>query len=507
MHAPSSSPVPDDRQTQEVLKVTGILNDSGFDLLEAASHGNLALVKALLEQGADIESRDQAGRTSLFLAVISENPEVANFLLHSGASVNACDCDHRTPLHEARSQAVVKELLGGGANIEAREVNGRTPLSLAAESENPEVFNVLLDAGASIDARDCFGETPLHRARCKEAMKALLDRGADIEARSDHEETPLFSVVSEIGSCEVVKVLLAAGASVNARNCFGRTPLHNAHSQEVVKELLARGADIEARDHIGQTPLFSANRQNSLEGVKALLAAGACVNARDNTGRTPLHNARSPEIVNELLTRGADIEARDNGKATPLICAIKNIDRLEVVKELLVAGANIEAADELQRTPLHFAASGWCHDLRYMGVLLSEGANLEARQEITRYTPLHEAALSLSGKKVQVLVAEGANYKVQDWHRDTPLDLAMDIIGNMKVLLAATGRFDSINQDNEPGNFQPQSLQACARTSIRLRLIEHRKETGEPLSKSVQALPLGPPLKVYLYKPLMEKLI
>ncbi|WP_257297136.1 ankyrin repeat domain-containing protein [Endozoicomonas sp. YOMI1] len=347
------------------------------------------------------------------------------------------------------------------------------------------------------------------------SVKALLEQGADIEARDWSGKTPLFlALMSE--NPEVLNLFLAEGASVNARNHLGQTPLHRAGSGEAVNQLLAWGADIEARDNDENTPLFSACHQDDLEMLKVFLDKGACVNARNDAGQIPLHRAGSGEIAKELLARGADIEARDNGKATPLICAVSNSDRLEVVKELLVAGANIEAADKFKRTSLHFAASENCHDLRYLGVLLSEGANLEARQKSTEWTPLHLAANSGSGKKVQLLVAEGANCKARDWHRDTPLNFAKGKIGNMKVLLAAAGRFDNINRNNEPGNFQPQSLQACARASIRSRLVEHRKETGQPLSKSVPMLPLELPLeppleppllKDYIYEPLMGKLI
>ncbi|WP_257263138.1 ankyrin repeat domain-containing protein [Endozoicomonas sp. ONNA2] len=576
MNTPSSSSEPGGKQTPEALKVTERLNGSGFDLLDAASQGNLASAKALLEQGADIESRDQAGKTPLFRAVMSNNPDIVNFLLDAGASVHARDCDDLTPLHEARSQEIVKallargadieagdrfqatpliyattidcleavkallaegananarddyheqaslhiarsrevaeELLAKGADIEAWQVSGRTPLSIAAGSENLEVFNVLLAAGANIRARDLFRRTPLHRARTKEAVQALLERGADIEAKGDDKGTPLISVVSEMASPKAVKALLVAGANVHARNCLGRTPLHNAHSEEVVNELLVRGADIEARDGTGETPLFcAAYLADNPEALNALLAAGACVNARSDTGRTPLHGARSGAIVRELLARGADIEARNDEQETPLMCAILNTGNLEVTKAFLEAGANIEAADQFQQTPLHHAASNWRCDLRYMGLLLSEGANLEAREGITQRTPLHEAAISfsgkVSGKKVQLLVAEGANCRAQDWHRSTPLNLAIARIDNMKALLLATGRFDSIDRDDRPGNFQPQSLKSCARTSIRSRLVQHRQNTGKPLSKSVTELDLPKTLEEYLYEPLMKELI
>ncbi|WP_257265601.1 ankyrin repeat domain-containing protein [Endozoicomonas sp. ONNA2] len=337
------------------------------------------------------------------------------------------------------------------------------------------------------------------------SVKAWLEQGADIEARDEYGYTPLFLAVI-LGNTEILNVLLAEGASVNVRNRSGQTPLHRACSGEAVTRLLARGADIEARDNYGNTPLFSYCHKDDLEMFKRLLDAGACVNARDDAGRTPLHDALSGEIVQELLARGADIEAKDNNEATPLIAVMTKYDSLEAVKALLATGANIEASDKFQRTPLHFAASKECYDLGYLEVLLSEGANLETRQEVTQWTPLHLAAKSGSGKKVQLLVAEGADCKARDWHRDTPLNFAKAHIGNWKVRLAEAGRFDSINRNNEPDNFQPLSLQACARASIRSRLLEHKNETGQPLSESVPMLPLGKSsINDYVYKPLMGK--
>ncbi|MGO0306135.1 ankyrin repeat domain-containing protein [Endozoicomonas acroporae] len=374
-----------------------------------------------------------------------------------------------------------------------------------------DVENILLGATKELSPDD---KNLLKAAKDGDlaSVKTLLEQGADIESRDRYGETPLFLAVTPENK-EVLNFLLAAGASVNVRNSSGQTPLHGAFSGETVQQLLAWGADIEARDNCGNTPLFLACYNADLEILKVFLDAGACVNARSDSGRTPLHMAGSGEVAKELLARGADIDAKDINKVTPLIHSISRNDRLEVFKVLLAAGANIDAADKYKLTSLHYAASENYYDLEYLKLLLSEGANLEARQDGTQWTPLHLAAKSGSGKKVQLLVSEGANCKARDWHRDTPLSFAKGRIRNLKALLAETGRFDNINRDNEPDNFQPQSLKVYARASIRSRLVAHSKETRQPLSKSVPLLPLGkpkpsePPLNDYVYEPLMGKLI
>ncbi|KAI8576828.1 hypothetical protein K450DRAFT_158615, partial [Umbelopsis ramanniana AG] len=54
-------------------------------LLRSSQHGDVDLVKHLLDIGADIESSNQCGQTSLFLA--GEYPEIMAMLLHRGASM------------------------------------------------------------------------------------------------------------------------------------------------------------------------------------------------------------------------------------------------------------------------------------------------------------------------------------------------------------------------------------------------------------------------------------
>jgi ankyrin repeat protein len=75
---------------------------------------------------------------------------------------------------------VVKLLLEKGADLEAKDEFGRTPLSWAAEEGHEGVVKLLLEKGADLEAKDEFGQTPLSRAAESghEAVVKLLEKGA-----------------------------------------------------------------------------------------------------------------------------------------------------------------------------------------------------------------------------------------------------------------------------------------------------------------------------------------
>ena len=61
------------------------------ELISAARAGDLALVEALLDQGTDIEVRDDIGRTALMYASTMGRAAVVETLLDRGAALEARD--------------------------------------------------------------------------------------------------------------------------------------------------------------------------------------------------------------------------------------------------------------------------------------------------------------------------------------------------------------------------------------------------------------------------------
>ena len=77
-------------------------------------------------------------------------------------------------------EAIIRLLLDKGANIEAKDEWSRTPLSWAAAKGREAIIQLLLDKGANIEAKDKWGRTPLWWAAANghEAIVRLLQNYA-----------------------------------------------------------------------------------------------------------------------------------------------------------------------------------------------------------------------------------------------------------------------------------------------------------------------------------------
>lgn len=120
-------------------------------LQRAAMIGDLPSLKVLLDRCADVNSRDEQGRTVLMEAVFGGDPYVVNLLIDRGADLNATDNDGWTALMEASSKGrynIVKELISKGADPTAKNKDGWTALKSVAKGHF-KLARLLRDAGAT----------------------------------------------------------------------------------------------------------------------------------------------------------------------------------------------------------------------------------------------------------------------------------------------------------------------------------------------------------------------
>jgi len=135
----------------------------------AARHGQVEVMGVLVEAGASPTATDKRGRTPLMAAVQSHKPEAIRFLIDNGADVNARDQLQGTALVRAAGSFgdldSVQVLLSAGAEVNVQDKNGMTPLMWAARWGDAPRVEALVEAGAKVAVRDNNGKSALDWAR------------------------------------------------------------------------------------------------------------------------------------------------------------------------------------------------------------------------------------------------------------------------------------------------------------------------------------------------------
>ena len=92
-----------------------------MDLIDATLNGDIELVRELLENGADINIRDNGGDTPLILASIKGHTDIVRLLLENEANVNSIGYDGDTALIRAsdKGYADIVKLLGDVVLLES----------------------------------------------------------------------------------------------------------------------------------------------------------------------------------------------------------------------------------------------------------------------------------------------------------------------------------------------------------------------------------------------------
>ena len=135
-------------------------------LSEAIEHGNISVVRLLLDRGANLASPLRMGSQkipALFLAVKSGNPTMVNYLLHRGADANTQGRGFTSPLYRAvveRNPQIVKLLLESGANPRlVTTYLDSLPLIKAANVCDINIMELLVKHGARFDQKTSKGVT------------------------------------------------------------------------------------------------------------------------------------------------------------------------------------------------------------------------------------------------------------------------------------------------------------------------------------------------------------
>ncbi|KAK4074996.1 uncharacterized protein Triagg1_4660 [Trichoderma aggressivum f. europaeum] len=144
-------------------------------------------VNTLVSAGAqiDVTRRDSRGQTLLYKAVLAGDKKLAEFLVLHGADVNEKDEEGRSALHLAFSLATNEGLISN-FYVSAKTATGLTALHIAADAGIYGLIDRLVALGAGLDERDHLGRTPLYLAAAQSytlVIRELLRSGANARIR------------------------------------------------------------------------------------------------------------------------------------------------------------------------------------------------------------------------------------------------------------------------------------------------------------------------------------
>lgn len=247
-------------------------------------------------------------------------------------------------------------------NVEVRDKRDQTPLSRAAEAGATEVVQFLVNVrGVDLNTRDrIFKRTPLNWAAGNghaAVVRTLLDcRGVDPNVGDSYSRSPVWRA-STAGHVDVVRVLAAhSDVNVDAPDRYDRTPIAWAGAGNhvtIMKMLANRGVDFSHKDNEGVAPLARAAISGSTDAVRFLLSChDITVDLRDETEKTALMRAAEGGhlmVTRLLLESGADVNARDQNGKDALMLATEE-GHGEMADMLIEHRANLSNVDHDGRT-------------------------------------------------------------------------------------------------------------------------------------------------------------
>ena len=445
---------------------------------EAARSGDLATVRGLIDDRADVNLPERDGSTALLWATYHADLEMTRALVAAGAAVDAANRYGVTPLLQASrtgDAAVMEVLLEAGADPTLAHPEGETPLMAAARTGRTDAVRALLTRGANVNAADAFQlQTPLMRAAAEghlDVVDLLLEAGANpdyqahvtaLEERkhADHPTGGFTALMfaARNGHEDVARKLIEGGADPTLTNGDGVTATAIAIVNDRL-DLAGTLVDLGADANDGSL-YFAVDMHDATTDMRA--RDGSRLRADHPNTLTAL------ALVERLLDHGADPNKPFVGRlhnttlccdseinASPFFRAAVAAD-VEALKLMIAHGAEIEWSPveikkegqapggrgnpNVGRTPAMVALNGG------RGAAFAAGPGFDRLDAPPFREPSNREPLDA----VKVLLAAGAdaNAKAPDGTSLLHSAVSARQVAIIRELAAAGASFEAVNKDN-----------------------------------------------------------
>ncbi|XP_037071175.1 palmitoyltransferase Hip14-like [Pollicipes pollicipes] len=243
--------VPDGHASGATTESVGASKESQYDIVKATQYGVLERCRQLIDDGYDVNRRDNIDVTLLHWAAINNRMPLASYYIGLGAEVDARGGDlASTPLHWAVRQghlSMVVLLIRHRADPTIRDVEGFACIHVAAQCGYTNIVAYLLavTGGAGVNAPDDSGMTALmwsaYKTTGMDPTRLLLTFGASTCLQDQtYGNTALHWAVTA-RNVSAVQTLLRAGADTSVRNKQGATA-HDIAQRHQVQWMGRKGA-------------------------------------------------------------------------------------------------------------------------------------------------------------------------------------------------------------------------------------------------------------------------
>ncbi|KAJ5073734.1 ankyrin repeat ph and sec7 domain containing protein secg-related [Anaeramoeba ignava] len=344
-------------------------------------HCNPKIIRMLLENGADPDSRTIIGKSPLQAACQnSANLESIKTLVSFGADpFSVLASSHQNVIHFAaenpEGKKIIEYLIEIGVDPHIRDSQNQGILHyISGHSGSLEVARFAVEQlHLDVNAITISNKTPLHLAceknMSKELIDFLLDSKADIHIKDSRNYTPAVYEIMGLQRLDVLERLIDDKVkqnfidSIHSNIVFPRIfqPHYGFIKEEVAKYLVEQFVDLGWKDNYQKTPLnYAVRHDTSVDILKLFInekvdlgAEFVFFHSRNTVLSVAFRRMCDYDVLKYLIRREIDLNFLDSRNMNYLHLACKHKVDEEIIGLLIDAGIGINSLDEQNQTPLH----------------------------------------------------------------------------------------------------------------------------------------------------------